>query len=139
MSLFEMRCTALYCARCHGPGQPSEIPKVKILLDGNRLPAKLKTSFEHSSPPSKDKRPVCFAVDAQAVTKGDSKVASIAAASIIAKVTRDRLMEELHRLYPIYDFATHKGYPTASHVAVSQAKGLHKNRNIASDMQCCFT
>ncbi|PHJ24424.1 ribonuclease hii [Cystoisospora suis] len=106
-------------------GQPSKLPKVKILLDGNHLPEKLKTSFEYSSgaPENKDKPRVCFTVDAQAVVKGDSKVASIAAASIIAKVTRDRLMDELHLLYPIYDFATHKGYPTPSHVAALRKHG----------------
>ena len=53
----------------------------------------------------------------QAVVKGDSLSLSIAAASIIAKVTRDRLMVEFDRLYPGYGFAGHKGYPSASHRA----------------------
>jgi len=52
----------------------------------------------------------------QAYVKGDEKVFSIAAASIIAKVTRDRLMRELDRLYPNYDFARHKGYGTRLHL-----------------------
>lgn len=50
-----------------------------------------------------------------AVWKGDRVVACIAAASVVAKVTRDRVMKELHERYPEYDFATHKGYCTAEH------------------------
>ncbi len=50
-----------------------------------------------------------------AVWKGDRVAASIAAASIVAKVTRDRIMVQLHDEYPAYDFATHKGYCTALH------------------------
>ena len=49
------------------------------------------------------------------VVKGDSRSASIAAASILAKVSRDRYMEELDRRYPEYGFARHKGYPTKAH------------------------
>lgn len=53
--------------------------------------------------------------------KGESKSASIAAASIIAKVTRDRMMDELHQQFPQYDFARHKGYPTKAHrLAIAQ-------------------
>ncbi|MCP3942277.1 MAG: ribonuclease HII [Desulfobacteraceae bacterium] len=50
-----------------------------------------------------------------AIVKGDSKSISIAAASIIAKVTRDRLMVKLHKTYPQYNFIAHKGYPTKAH------------------------
>ena len=50
-----------------------------------------------------------------AVWKGDRVAACVAAASIVAKVTRDRIMAELHEIYPEYDFATHKGYCTAAH------------------------
>ena len=53
----------------------------------------------------------------QAVVKGDSKVKAISAASILAKVARDREMRELDALYPGYGFARHKGYPTAEHLA----------------------
>jgi len=56
--------------------------------------------------------------------KGDSKSASIAAASIIAKVTRDRLLESLHAQYPDYDFASNKGYGTEKHYAAIKAHGL---------------
>ncbi len=50
-----------------------------------------------------------------AIVKGDSRSISIAAASIIAKVTRDRLMAKLHKTYPQYNFIRHKGYPTKAH------------------------
>jgi ribonuclease HII len=59
----------------------------------------------------------------QAVIKGDSLSLSIAAASIIAKVTRDRLMVEFDLLYPGYGFAGHKGYPSASHRAAIACLG----------------
>ncbi|MGL5551447.1 MAG: ribonuclease HII, partial [Plesiomonas shigelloides] len=67
-----------------------------VLIDGNRCPA--------------------LPMPAQAVVKGDSKVAEISAASILAKVTRDREMAELDAQYPQYGFAKHKGYPTADHL-----------------------
>ena len=52
----------------------------------------------------------------QAYIKGDERIFSIAAASIIAKVTRDRIMQEMDRLYPAYEFAKHKGYGTKLHL-----------------------
>lgn len=52
---------------------------------------------------------------AQAIVKGDQRVQAISAASIIAKVSRDRMMIELHEQFPEYGFAGHKGYPTAKH------------------------
>ena len=57
------------------------------------------------------------------IVKGDSKSLSIAAASIVAKVTRDRIMTEYHKKYPEYDFARHKGYPTRSHVSALKKHG----------------
>jgi ribonuclease HII len=54
-------------------------------------------------------------IDQSAIVKGDSKSISIAAASIIAKVTRDSIMEKLHKEYPLYNFIQHKGYPTKAH------------------------
>ncbi len=57
-----------------------------------------------------------FALPQIAIQKGDSISASIAAASIIAKVARDKLMEELHLKYPAYGFSKHKGYPTKEHL-----------------------
>ena len=58
---------------------------------------------------------VPMAVEQQALVKGDSRSASISAASIVAKVTRDAIMEQYHLEYPQYNFARHKGYPTAEH------------------------
>lgn len=57
------------------------------------------------------------------IVKGDSRSASIAAASILAKVSRDRYMEELDTLYPEYGFAQHKGYPTALHYEMLRKYG----------------
>ena len=58
------------------------------------------------------------------IIKGDSKSVSIAAASILAKVTRDRMMKELDTVYPEYGFAKHKGYGTADHIAAIRKYGL---------------
>ena len=58
------------------------------------------------------------------IIKGDAKSQSIAAASIVAKVTRDHLMEEYDKLYPEYGFAKHKGYGTASHIEAIKKYGL---------------
>ena len=68
-----------------------------VLVDGNRIPPNLD-------------------LPAQAVVKGDALVAEISAASILAKVARDQEMLELDRLYPEYQFAKHKGYPTKLHL-----------------------
>ena len=57
------------------------------------------------------------------IIKGDAKSQSIAAASIMAKVTRDRMMEEYDKLYPEYGFAKHKGYGTATHIAAIKEYG----------------
>lgn len=62
-------------------------------------------------------------IEQQNLIKGDSRSASIAAASILAKVTRDRLLLELDALYPEYGFARHKGYPTADHITALQTHG----------------
>lgn len=67
-----------------------------VLVDGNKLP-----QWNYS---------------AEAVVKGDSRVAAISAASILAKVTRDWEMVELDKVYPGYGFADHKGYPTKVHM-----------------------
>lgn len=76
-----------------------------VLVDGNRCPPGLN-------------RP------AQAVVKGDANSASIAAASILAKVSRDRYMLKLDREYPQYQLAKHKGYPTALHYQLIEQYGI---------------
>lgn len=59
----------------------------------------------------------------ETIVKGDSKSCSIAAASILAKVTRDTIMEEYHSIYPEYNFKGHKGYPTKEHYEAIKAHG----------------
>ena len=76
---------------------------VRVLVDGNRLPL--------------------LDVPGEAIVKGDALVQSISAASILAKVHRDRWCEEVDKIYPQYGFAAHKGYGTAVHVAALQAHG----------------
>ena len=67
-----------------------------VFIDGNRCPA--------------------LPMPAEAIVKGDLRVAEISAASILAKVVRDAEMDELHERYPEYGFAQHKGYPTKAHM-----------------------
>jgi ribonuclease HII len=74
------------------------------LIDGNRLPRDLPCP-------------------ARAIVGGDASEAAISAASILAKVARDRILCELDARYPGYDFARHKGYPTADHVAALRRLG----------------
>lgn len=62
-------------------------------------------------------------ISQSAIVKGDARSYSIAAASVIAKVTRDRLMVEMHTQYPQYNFAQHKGYATALHLELLQKHG----------------
>jgi ribonuclease HII len=63
-------------------------------------------------------------IPGEAIVKGDSKVAAISAASILAKTSRDELMLKLHEQYPQYGFDGHKGYPTAAHVAALRLHGV---------------
>ncbi|MCH7342169.1 ribonuclease HII [Pelomonas sp. CA6] len=80
------------------------LPPAKVLVDGNRIPV--------------------LKVPAEAIVKGDAKVAAISAASILAKVHRDRLCLQWHEALPQYGFATHKGYPTAEHLQALRAHGV---------------
>ena len=79
------------------------IPPELVFIDGNRCPR--------------------LPMEARAVVKGDSLVAAISAASILAKVTRDAEMTELDSRHPEYGFARHKGYPTAEHLAILAERG----------------
>ncbi len=65
-------------------------------------------------------------IPSEAIVKGDSKVAAISAASILAKTARDELMIKLHTLYPQYGFDGHKGYPTAAHLEALKKHGVSK-------------
>lgn len=76
----------------------------EVLVDGNRLPV--------------------LSMPAQAIIKGDSKIAAISAASILAKVARDKLMDEYHRQYPDFAFQLHKGYGTRQHLAEIEKFGF---------------
>lgn len=76
---------------------------VKVLIDGNRIPK--------------------LDVLAEAIVKGDSKVQAISAASILAKVSRDRWCSDLHAQFPNYGFEQHKGYGTAQHLAALKEFG----------------
>lgn len=73
-------------------------------------------------------------LDCTAIIKGDSKVPIISAASIFAKVARDKLMNELHESYPFYNWAKNKGYGTAAHINGIRANGFceyHRNYNFS--------
>ena len=71
-----------------------------------------------------DAMPLELDIPTTSIIKGDAKSISIAAASVIAKVVRDRMMIELDKEYPMYGFAKHKGYPTKAHVEAINQYGL---------------
>ncbi len=81
-----------------------ERPEI-CLIDGNKIPRRIKKF-------------------SKAIVKGDGKLASIAAASILAKVTRDRIMIDLHHEHPEYNFLQNKGYPTKEHLAAINKFGI---------------
>ncbi|SHF49981.1 ribonuclease HII [Marinomonas polaris] len=76
-----------------------------VLVDGNRIPPNLPCS-------------------AEAVVKGDARQSAISAASILAKVTRDRDIVQVSQIYPEYGFEKHKGYPTAQHLEAIRLHGI---------------
>ena len=90
--------------RRRGAAAAATAKEYHVVIDGNKCPSGLK-------------------VTATSVVKGDSKVYSIALASIIAKCHRDKLMVEYDRMYPEYNFQGHKGYPTQAHVLAVHAHG----------------
>ena len=101
-------------------------------IDQNRMAWAVRTSFRRAMAPISNKTDV-FLVDGNSVAnlespsrfliKGDSKSLSIAAASVIAKVTRDDIMLKAHDEYPEYGFDSHKGYGTAAHIAALEKLG----------------
>jgi len=74
-----------------------------------------------------------------AVKDGDKICASISAASIVAKVYRDSLMEKLHKIYPVYGFAKHKGYGTKNHQQAIQKFGLSKIHRASYNLDFLFS
>lgn len=81
-----------------------------------------------------------FPLPSAALVKGDARCLSIAAASILAKVTRDRLMRELDTRYPGYGFATHAGYGTAAHLSALRRLGpCPEHRRSFAPVQACET
>ncbi|MEG9487126.1 ribonuclease HII [Mannheimia indoligenes] len=100
-----------------GRAEPAEIDELNI-LHATMLAMQRAVAGLHIQPDFilvDGNRPPQFSVPTQAVVKGDSLVAEISAASIIAKVARDQEMEELDKQFPQYGFAKHKGYPTKLH------------------------
>lgn len=71
-----------------------------------------------------DCMPLDIDIPVLSLVKGDSKSASIAAASVIAKVTRDKIMDELDKIYPMYGFKKHKGYVTKFHLEMLDKYGV---------------
>lgn len=71
-----------------------------------------------------DAMPLNIDIPTTSIIKGDSKSISIAAASVIAKVTRDKMMYDLDKVYPEYGYASHKGYPTKKHLEAIKKYGL---------------
>lgn len=79
------------------------LPPHRVVVDGNHVPV--------------------LPMPVEAIVKGDAKVQAISAASILAKVQRDRLCEQLHAVHPQYGFDGHKGYPTPEHLAALREHG----------------
>lgn len=88
--------------------QDLSMQPTQVFVDGNKLP-QLPENWTDTS--------------AHAIVKGDLLVPSISAASVLAKVTRDRMLLEMHEKYPEYGFAQHKGYPTKAHLAMLSKYG----------------
>jgi ribonuclease HII len=100
-----------------------KVAPAHVIVDGNRCP---------------DLRGLPFECTVEAVVKGDALVASVSAASILAKVARDAFMRELDARYPGYGLAVHKGYPTVEHVAALRRLGpsaVHR-RSFAPVQSC---
>ena len=95
---------ATYIAMCRAVEKMGEKADY-VLIDGNRFPPMLK-------------------IDGECIVKGDSKSMSVAAASILAKVTRDRLLLEYAEKYPQYGFEKHKGYGTKAHIEAIKEYGI---------------
>ncbi len=109
-----------------GRAEVEEIDEMNILhaslLAMQRAVAALQTSPEHVLVDGNQRPPIRLPMTT--VVKGDSRVAAIAAASILAKQCRDREMLEMDQKYPAYGFAQHKGYPTRVHLEALATEGV---------------
>ena len=98
---------------------PEEIDRINILaaslLAMRRAVEQVRRTIEPGIVLVDGNRPTDFGVPSETVVHGDAISQSVAAASVLAKVTRDRLLDELDGVYPAYGFAKHKGYPTKEH------------------------
>ncbi len=110
--------------------EPAEIDSINVLeaslLAMTRaiaklsiVPALVRVDGTQTPRYGKDRQPF----EIEAVVRGDESVPAISAASILAKVCRDRLMQRWHRRFPVYGFDRHKGYPTQAHIAALAAHG----------------
>ncbi len=111
-----------------GIASPNEIDELNI-LEATKLA--MKRAIE-----SMKQKPDIYLIDAvslkmnikqEAIIKGDEKSVVIGAASIIAKVTRDKMMKKIHEMYPMYDFINNKGYGTKNHIEAIREYGIVKN------------
>lgn len=78
-----------------------------------------------------DAMPLELEIPTTSIIKGDAKSITIAAASVIAKVTRDRMLDELDKIYPMYDLKHNKGYPTKKHLEAIKKYGITKYHRLS--------
>ncbi len=113
----------------YGIGQcsPEEIDQyniyaaTKIAMKRAIFEARKKVKIDHILI---DAMPLDLDIPTTSIIKGDAKSISIAAASVVAKVTRDKMMYELDKKYPMYGYKNHKGYPTKAHIEAINKYGL---------------
>ena len=107
--------------------EPEEIDEINIYQASKKAmliainEVRKKVNLEHVLT---DAMPLEIDIPSTSIIKGDAKSITIAAASVIAKVARDKMMYELDTLYPMYGFKNHKGYPTKKHIEAIKKYGL---------------
>lgn len=115
------------CIYSVGIVEADEIDKINIYAASNKAMTiaiegvKKQTNIDYIIT---DAMPMQLSIPSTAIIKGDAKSMTIAAASVIAKVTRDKMMYEIDKKYPMYGFAKHKGYPTKMHLEMLHKYGL---------------
>jgi len=101
-----LKSTMLGIQRCL---ENLNVRKEKVMIDGNYFVLEQNRHFNY---------------DYRLIVKGDEKVFQISSASVLAKVTRDRIMTEMHKLFPQYNFIKNKGYPTREHIESVRKNGV---------------